>query len=47
MEKFDLILGEFSEIGYGIEALKTTLENIEEFYNENKEIELEATINVS
>ena len=46
MEKFDLILGEFSEINYGIESLKTTLENIEEFYNANNEIELEATINV-
>ena len=33
MEKFDLILGEFSEINYGIESLRTTLENIEEFYS--------------
>ena len=46
MEKFDLILGEFSEINYGIESLKTTLENIEEFYNANNGIELEATVNV-
>lgn len=46
MEKFDLILGEFTEISYGIESLKTTLENIEEFYNANNEIELEATVNV-
>ena len=46
MEKFDLILGEFSEIHYGIESLKTTLENIEEFYNTNNKIELETTVNV-
>lgn len=46
MEKFDLILGEFTEINYGIESLKTTLEHIEEFYNANNEIELEATVNV-
>ena len=46
MEKFDLILGEFSEINYGIESLKKTLENIEDFYNANNEIELEATVNV-
>lgn len=46
MEKFDLILGEFTEISYGIESLKTTLENIEELYGANNEIELDATINV-
>lgn len=46
MEKFDLVLGEFSEISYGIESLRMTLENIEELYNANNEIELEATINV-
>lgn len=46
MEKFEMILGEFTEMNYGIESLKTTLENIEELYNANNEIELEATINV-
>ena len=46
MEKLDLILGEFSEICYGIESLKTTLEYIEEYYNTNKEMELETIINV-
>lgn len=46
MEKFDLILGEFSEISYGIESLRMTLENIEELYSANNEIELGATINV-
>lgn len=46
MEKFDLILSEFTDINYGIESLKTTLENIEELYSANNEIELDATINV-
>ena len=46
MEKFEMILGEFTEMNYGIESLRTTLENIEELYNANNEIELEATINV-
>lgn len=46
MEKFDLILCELSELCYGIESLKTTLENIEVLHSENKEIGLETSLNV-